>query len=65
MKNQADDGTAKDKIREDGCNRGEGDIVEIAKRWSLRRSNEALCDTGIEQETKLPPGEGENRWKQI
>lgn len=36
MKNQADDGMAKEKIREDSCNRGEGDMVEIAKRWSLR-----------------------------
>lgn len=58
MKNQADDGMAKEKIREDSCNRGEGDIVEIAKRWSLRQSNEALCDTDIEQETKLPVPEG-------
>lgn len=36
MKNQVDDGMAKEKIREDNCNRGEGDMVEIAKRWSLR-----------------------------
>lgn len=36
MKNQVDDGMAKEKIREDNCNRREGDMVEIAKRWSLR-----------------------------
>lgn len=50
VKNQADDGMAKGKIREASCNRGGGDMVEITRRWSLRRSNEALCDTDIEQE---------------
>lgn len=38
MKSQADDGMAKEKIRKGSCNRGEGDMVEIVKRWSLRRS---------------------------
>lgn len=45
MKRQADDGVAKEKIREASCNRREEDMIEIAKRWSLRQSNEAICET--------------------
>lgn len=45
IKRQADDGMAKEKIREASCNRGEEDMIEIAKTWSLRQSNEAVCET--------------------
>lgn len=45
VKKQADDRMAKDKIREASCNRGEEDMIEIAKRWSLRQSDEAVCET--------------------
>lgn len=45
VKKQADDGMAKEKIREASCNRGEEDMIEIAKRWSLWQSNEAVRET--------------------
>lgn len=45
VKRQADDGMTKEKIREASCNRGEEDMIEIAKTWSLRQSNEAVCET--------------------
>lgn len=45
VKKQADDGMAKEKINEANCNRGEEDMIEIAKRWSLWQSNEAIHET--------------------
>lgn len=65
MKKQADDGMAKEKIREFSCNRGEEAMIEIAKRWSLRKSNEAVHETDINPETKQHSGVGESRWEQI
>lgn len=65
VKKQADDGTAKEKITEASCNRGEEAMTEIAKKGSLRESNKAIHETDIKQGTKQPPGVGENRWDQI
>lgn len=54
MKNQTDDGMSKEKIKEDSCNRGDGDMVEIAKRWSLRAMKPYVILTQDRKQNDLP-----------